>query len=73
MSVPAGVAPGRVTVRTAVLGWAAVALAGRPVVARVRPANVASARVAVRVGLGRAERLDVEGADGLDWIYVQGW
>jgi RimJ/RimL family protein N-acetyltransferase len=44
--------------------------AGRPVIARVRPGNVASARVAVRAGLHRAEHLDTEGADGLDWIFT---
>jgi hypothetical protein len=32
----------------------------------------ASARVAVRAGLRRAEHLDTEGEDGLDWIYVGG-
>ncbi|GAA0527670.1 hypothetical protein GCM10010172_05250 [Paractinoplanes ferrugineus] len=41
-----------------------------PVIARVRPANVASARVAARAGLRRAEHLDTEGEDGVDWIWA---
>jgi [ribosomal protein S5]-alanine N-acetyltransferase len=41
-----------------------------PLIARVRPQNVASQRVAVRAGLIRAEHLDEPGEDGLDWIYV---
>lgn len=46
-------------------------VAGRPepVIARVRPANVASARVAERAGLRRAEHLDTSGEDGIDWIW----
>ncbi|GIM94950.1 GNAT family N-acetyltransferase [Paractinoplanes toevensis] len=40
-----------------------------PVIARVRPANVASARVAARAGLRRAEHLDTLGEDGPDWIW----
>lgn len=53
---------------TEVVRWAA-ALDG-PVVARVRPANVASQRVAVRAGLTRAPHLDDVGEDGLDWLYT---
>ncbi len=53
---------------TEVVRWAAAR--GEPVVARVRPANVASQRVAVRAGLRRAEHLDEVGQDGLDWIYT---
>ena len=43
---------------------------GGPVVARVRPENVASQRVAVRAGLTRAPHLDDIGDDGLDWLYT---
>lgn len=43
-----------------------------PVVARVRPGNVASARVALRAGLRRAEHLDTLGEDGLDWVFAGG-
>jgi RimJ/RimL family protein N-acetyltransferase len=56
---------------TAVVRWAA-RLPGHAVIARVRPDNVASQRVAVRAGLSRAEHLDGEGHDGLDWIYGSG-
>ena len=51
----------------AVVAWAPPP---RPVIARVRPANVASARVAVKAGLHRAPHLDAEGADGVDWIFT---
>ena len=52
----------------AVVRWAAPL--GEPVVARVRPANVASQRVAERAGLTRAEHLDEDGQDGPDWLYT---
>jgi RimJ/RimL family protein N-acetyltransferase len=58
---------------TAVVAWARAHIPRRPVVARVRPDNVASARVAVRAGLRRAEHLDSQGEDGLDWMFVTGW
>ncbi len=45
-----------------------------PVIARVRPANRASARVALKAGLVRAAELDTIGEDGLDHIYASpGW
>jgi ribosomal-protein-alanine N-acetyltransferase len=45
-----------------------------PVIARVRPANHASARVALKAGLTRAAELDTPGEDGLDHIYASpGW
>jgi RimJ/RimL family protein N-acetyltransferase len=43
---------------------------GDPVIARVRPANEASARVALKAGLTRAPELDTPGADGLDHIFA---
>jgi RimJ/RimL family protein N-acetyltransferase len=55
---------------TAVVAWAAAHGPGLPVAARVRPGNVASARVAERAGLHRAPHLDVTGEDGLDLIYT---
>jgi RimJ/RimL family protein N-acetyltransferase len=58
---------------TAVVAWAGANESVRPVVARVRPANFASQRVAERVGLRRAAELDTDGEDGLDWIYVTRW
>lgn len=55
---------------TAVVTWATAHVPCHPVVARVRPDNVASARVATRAGLHRAEHLDTHGDDGPDWIYI---
>lgn len=54
----------------AVVRWAASARP-EPVVARVRPANVVSQRVALAAGLVRAPDLDVPGDDGLDWVYLR--
>lgn len=42
----------------------------RPVVARIRPQNHASARVAVKLGLVRAPELDEDGEDGPDHLYI---
>jgi hypothetical protein len=40
----------------------------------VRPANHTSARVALKVGLARATKLDSLGEDGPDWIFASpGW
>lgn len=58
---------------TAVVGWAIAHIVGHPVIARVRPDNIASRTVAVRAGLCRAEQLDTYGEDGLDWIYIKNW
>jgi ribosomal-protein-alanine N-acetyltransferase len=55
---------------TAVVDWATSHLPDRTIVARVRPDNTASLRVAARAGLHRAEHLDVQGEDGLDWIFA---
>ncbi|MFI2713742.1 GNAT family N-acetyltransferase [Micromonospora sp. NPDC018662] len=57
---------------TAVVAWATTRRPGLPVVARVRPDNVASRRVAERAGLRRAAHLDTPGEDGLDWIFTTG-
>ncbi|MFG2121143.1 GNAT family N-acetyltransferase [Streptomyces sp. NPDC048710] len=54
----------------AVTAWAHRHLPDLPLIARIRPANVASQRVALRAGLDRAQHLDTEGYDGFDWIYV---
>jgi RimJ/RimL family protein N-acetyltransferase len=43
---------------------------GRTVVARVRPANTASARVAAAIGLERRPDLDVVGDDGPDEVWA---
>ncbi|MGX6606523.1 GNAT family N-acetyltransferase [Micromonosporaceae bacterium Da 78-11] len=55
---------------TAVIGWAGAHAPGQLIAARVRPANHASARVAVRAGLHRTPEHDVDGEDGPDWIYL---
>jgi RimJ/RimL family protein N-acetyltransferase len=55
---------------TAVATWAFRHVPDLPVIARVRPANIASQRVAIRAGLSRAEHLDGPGYDGFDWIYA---
>jgi [ribosomal protein S5]-alanine N-acetyltransferase len=58
---------------TAVVNWASTRLPDQPLIARVRPANTASLKVAARAGLRRAPHLDTTGADGLDWIFVSNW
>ncbi|MEV4638428.1 GNAT family N-acetyltransferase [Actinoplanes sp. NPDC049548] len=58
---------------TAVVGWAGEHLADWPILARVRPGNVASQRVALRAGLSRREELDEPGEDGPDWMYTLRW
>jgi [ribosomal protein S5]-alanine N-acetyltransferase len=58
---------------TAVVEWADTHRPDDPLIARVRPANAASQRVAVHAGLRRAEHLDTQGEDGLDWIYSRRW
>ena len=55
---------------TAVAAWASRRAPDLPLIARVRPANVASQRVAIRAGLTRAEHLDATGYDGVDWIFA---
>ncbi|WP_113699598.1 GNAT family N-acetyltransferase [Nonomuraea lactucae] len=55
---------------TAVVTWASRKAPDLPLIARVRPANIASQRVAVRAGLTRAEHLDGIGFDGFDWIFA---
>nr|WP_311132539.1 GNAT family N-acetyltransferase [Nonomuraea gerenzanensis] len=56
---------------TAVVEWVTERVPDLPVIARVRPANIASQRVAVRAGLVRAEHLDTDGEDGPDWIFAK--
>lgn len=55
---------------TAVAAWASRHEPDLPLIARVRPGNVASQRVAIRAGLTWAEHLDTIGYDGIDWIFV---
>ncbi|MFD8782082.1 GNAT family N-acetyltransferase [Kitasatospora sp. NPDC059599] len=56
-------------VATAVVAWASTAEPGLPLIARVRPADLTSRRVALRAGLLRAEHLDGGGYDGFDRIH----
>jgi [ribosomal protein S5]-alanine N-acetyltransferase len=56
-----------------VVDWATSQLPGHPLIARVRPENIASQRVAARAGLVRSEDLDEVGHDGFDWIYTANW
>ena len=57
-----------------VVDWALARSPALPVIASVRPDTVASARVATKAGLRRAEALDTFGEDGLDQIFVSpGW
>jgi RimJ/RimL family protein N-acetyltransferase len=58
---------------SAIVHWATTHIADFPVIARVRPENVASQRVAINSGLVRAEHLDGPGYDGPDWVYVSSW
>lgn len=55
---------------TAVTTWASRQLPDLPLIARVRPANIASQRVAIRAGLTRAAHLDATGDDGFEWIFA---
>jgi [ribosomal protein S5]-alanine N-acetyltransferase len=57
----------------AVVKWATTQHPSYPVIARVRPENVASQRVAVRAGLVRTQHLDSQGLDGFDWIFASNW
>jgi [ribosomal protein S5]-alanine N-acetyltransferase len=54
----------------AVTRWAVRYVPELPLIARIRPANIASQRVAIKAGLTRAAHLDCPGYDGFDWIYA---
>ena len=58
---------------TAVVNWATAQLPDQPIIARVRPGNTASLKVAARAGLSRAPHLDPAGEDGPDWIFTSNW
>jgi ribosomal-protein-alanine N-acetyltransferase len=55
---------------SAVVAWAGEYVPEWTVVARVRPDNIGSQRVAEKAGLVRAKDLDGNGFDGLDWIFA---
>jgi RimJ/RimL family protein N-acetyltransferase len=52
-----------------VVAWGAHHVPGCAIIARVRPSNVRSQRVALKAGLRRAPELDSPGFDGLDWVF----
>ena len=56
---------------TAVVGWVIRTRPDERLVARIRPGNLASARVAAKAGLVRAADLDTAGEDGPDHIWVR--
>lgn len=56
---------------TAVVDWITRLRPERPLVARIRPGNTASARVAAKAGLVRAADLDTDGEDGPDHIWIR--
>jgi [ribosomal protein S5]-alanine N-acetyltransferase len=53
----------------AAVAWGGAHVPGCMIIARVRPSNHRSQRVALKAGLRRAPRFDGEGFDGLDWVY----
>lgn len=55
---------------TALLHWAQESLPTELVVARIRPSNEASQRVATKIGLLRDPAYDDEGEDGVDWAFT---
>lgn len=55
---------------TALLQWAQESLPSELVVARIRPTNSASQRVATKIGLRRDPALDDQGEDGPDWAFT---
>jgi RimJ/RimL family protein N-acetyltransferase len=54
---------------TAVTAWVRIERPQDAVIARVRPNNIASHKVAASAGLVRAAALDAAGEDGLDLMY----
>lgn len=55
---------------SAVVQWVTASLPGARIIARVRPANLASQRVAIKAGLQRAPEFDEPGEDGLDLLFT---
>jgi ribosomal-protein-alanine N-acetyltransferase len=55
---------------TAVVGWVIRIRPDQRLVARIRPGNAGSARVAAKAGLVRAANLDTDGEDGPDQIWI---
>ncbi|WP_082772305.1 GNAT family N-acetyltransferase [Actinoplanes sp. TFC3] len=60
-------------VATAIVVWAGENLPDWTILARVRPQNHASQKVALNAGLTRAPHLDEPGEDGPDQMYTMRW
>ena len=54
----------------AVVSSAAAQMPAETIVARVRPGNLASQHVALKVGLHRDAAMDCQGEDGPDWAFT---
>ena len=54
----------------AVVAWAVAARPAIPLIARVSRGNLASQRVATKIGLHRAPHLDLDGPDGPELLYT---
>lgn len=54
----------------ALLRWVRESLHAEIVVARIRPTNLASQRVATKIGLRRDPAFDDQGEDGIDWAFT---
>ncbi|MER7070923.1 GNAT family N-acetyltransferase [Terrabacter sp. NPDC000476] len=52
------------------LGWVRASLPDELVVARIRPTNLSSQRVATKVGLRRDPDHDAQGDDGVEWAFT---
>jgi ribosomal-protein-alanine N-acetyltransferase len=55
---------------SAVIEWVTCIRPDQRLVARIRPENTPSARVAAKTGLVRAADLDTDGEDGPDHIWI---
>jgi ribosomal-protein-alanine N-acetyltransferase len=55
---------------TALVHWAQESLPTEVIVARIRPRNLASQRVATKIGLRRDSAFDDQGEDGVDWAFT---
>jgi len=55
---------------SAAIAWGTEHQPSTPIIARVRPGNVVSQKVALRVGLRRDHGMDDEGEDGRDLAYT---
>jgi RimJ/RimL family protein N-acetyltransferase len=56
---------------SAVVGWSDTNQPDHHILARIRPLNAASQRVALKAGLRRVPTMDEEGQDGLDLLFMR--